>query len=215
MTHAVGRCMMRAATVLVLYCGAGMAHADDGLASRLGALLGAERQALEVVPSARLAALTVPPVPTPGAAEVAPAEVAPDLSTVTASGNEQWRCLTEALYFEARGENDRGVFAVAEVILNRVDSPAFPGSVCGVIGQAGQFSYRFDGASDAIRDQASWDRVGRVARLMLDGAPRTLTGGATYYHTTAVRPAWARRFAQTAQIGPHLFYRPQTQLASN
>lgn len=215
MTHAVGRCMMRAATVLVLLCGAGSAMADNVLASRLGALLGAERQALEVVPSARLAALTVPPVPTQGVAETAPAETIPDLATVSASGNEQWRCLTEALYFEARGEPDRGVFAVAEVILNRVDSPAFPDSVCNVIAQAGQFSYRFDGNSDAIRDQASWDRVGRVARLMLDGAPRSLTNGATYYHTTAVRPAWARRFAQTTQIGPHLFYRPHTQLASN
>ena len=35
-------------------------------------------------------------------------------------------CLSEALYFEARGESVKGQFAVAEVILNRVASPAYP-----------------------------------------------------------------------------------------
>ncbi|MEM1345655.1 MAG: cell wall hydrolase, partial [Pseudomonadota bacterium] len=46
-----------------------------------------------------------------------------------------WSCLAEALYFEARGESMRGQIAVAEVILNRVDSTAYPDSVCGVISQ--------------------------------------------------------------------------------
>ena len=43
-----------------------------------------------------------------------------------ANGNEEWLCLTEALYFEARGEKIPGIFAVAEVILNRRDSKKFP-----------------------------------------------------------------------------------------
>ena len=43
-------------------------------------------------------------------------------------GGKQWACLAEALYFEARGEEIKGQFAVAEVILNRVDSVAFPSS---------------------------------------------------------------------------------------
>ena len=54
-----------------------------------------------------------------------------------------------------------------------------------------------------------------VARAALDGAPRTLTGGATHYHTTAVSPSWAARFPQTAQIGVHLFYRQPVRTASN
>ena len=96
---------------------------------------------------------------------------------------------------------------MAEVILNRVDSRRFPGSVCGVVNQSGQFSFMFDGHSDNMRDRGAIDRAGRIARLMLDGAPRGLTAGATYFHTTGVRPAWARRFDRTAQIGAHLFYR--------
>jgi len=78
-----------------------------------------------------------------------------------------------------------------------------------------QFTYTCDGISDAICDPASWSRVGKVARVMPDGAPRTLTEGATHYHTRAVSPSWARRFPQTAAIGAHLFYRQPIRLASN
>ncbi len=128
-------------------------------------------------------------------------------------GGKQWRCLTEALYFEARGESTRGQFAVAEVILNRVDSARFPDSLCGVINQGTgkkfqcQFTYTCDGRAERITDQASWRRLGKVARLMMDGAPRNLTFGATFYHTTSVRPRWARVFTNTATIGVHRFYR--------
>ena len=51
------------------------------------------------------------------------------------SSDAAWRCLSEALYFEARGETIKGQFAVAEVILNRVKSERFPESACGVINQ--------------------------------------------------------------------------------
>ena len=129
-----------------------------------------------------------------------------------AGGDEQWQCLTKALYFEARGETLKGQFAVAEVILNRVDSKRYPNSVCGVVEQGGkgacQFSYHCDGARDVMRDKTSAETAGRIARLMLDGAPRQLTFGATHFHTRAVKPSWSRKFERTASIGAHLFYRP-------
>jgi spore germination cell wall hydrolase CwlJ-like protein len=127
------------------------------------------------------------------------------------NGGEDWQCLTEALYFEARGESLDGQIAVAEVILNRVDSPLYPRTVCGVVKQRGgggcQFSYVCDGRTDRMRDRASADRAGRIARAMLDGAPRVLTEGATHFHTRGVKPGWSRRFDRTAAIGAHLFYR--------
>lgn len=126
-------------------------------------------------------------------------------------GDAEWQCLTEAIYFEARGESLEGQIAVAEVILNRVDSPLYPRSVCKVVRQRGgggcQFSYVCDGRADRMRDKVSADRAGRVARAMLDGAPRVLTDGATHFHTRGVRPSWAKRFPKTAAIGAHLFYR--------
>ncbi len=130
-----------------------------------------------------------------------------------ASGGDEWECLTQALYFEARGEGVRGLFAVAEVILNRVDSTAYPDSVCGVVQQGTgkryqcQFSYLCDGKAEKIANLRAFGRVGKVARLMIDGAPRALTGGATHYHTKAVSPSWSRVFARTSTIGMHHFYR--------
>lgn len=115
------------------------------------------------------------------------------------------RCLTEALYFEARGESPAGQRAVAEVIMNRVDHPSFPKSVCGVVNQSGQFSYK--GRGLRMRDGAAAMRARRIAAELLAGAPRTLTQGATYFHTAYVRPSWTRRFIRTARIGSHVFYR--------
>ena len=130
-----------------------------------------------------------------------------------ATGGRQWRCLTEALYFEARGEDMRGIFAVAEVILNRVDSLRFPATVCDVVNQGTgeryrcQFTYTCDGLAETVHEPRAWARVGKVARLMLDGGPRRLTSGATHYHTRAVDPRWASTFARVSTIGDHHFYR--------
>jgi len=138
-----------------------------------------------------------------------------------ATGDAQWRCLSEALYFEARGESVMGQFAVAEVILNRVDSVRFPGSVCRVIHQGTgkllqcQFTYTCDGRSEKISETAIWQQVGKVARLMLDGKPRDLTGNATHYHTKSVNPRWSRDFSRTATIGAHYFYRMPVRTAAN
>jgi len=128
--------------------------------------------------------------------------------------NFQWKCLAEALYFEARGEPNQGQFAVAEVILNRVDSPKFPNSICEVVNQgtgrkhACQFSYTCDGKFERIANMAVYNQLAVIARAMIDGGKRQLSGGATYYHTTSVQPSWARRFEHTATIGIHKFYKP-------
>ncbi|MFV0300694.1 MAG: cell wall hydrolase [Paracoccus sp. (in: a-proteobacteria)] len=123
-------------------------------------------------------------------------------------------CMAEALYFEARGEGRQGQAAVAEVILNRVASGAFPGSVCGVINQPSQFSYTIGGRK-TIRNKGVYLRVRQVAEAALSGGTGNLTGGATYFHTPAVRPAWSHRFERTVRIGRHIFYRTGQRLASN
>ena len=174
---------------------------DDNLVS----LLGPGTRALTPLPKSAQPALPRPP------------EIRYERSFLAAlpvaSGGKDWRCLAEALYFEARGETVEGMFAVAEVILNRVDSARFPDTVCGVVQQGTgelfrcQFTYNCDGQAEAISEPAAFRRVGKIARLMLDGAARRLTDGALFYHTNAVRPSWSRRFELAATIGSHRFYR--------
>lgn len=138
-----------------------------------------------------------------------------------AEGNAELQCLAEALYFEARGETVKGQFAVAEVIMNRVKSAQFPGSLCSVINQGTgrkyqcQFTYTCDGNAEVISEPRAYAQVGKVARAVLDGKAPSLTGGATYYHTTAVSPRWSRVFTRTTKIGVHMFYRDGVQTASN
>jgi spore germination cell wall hydrolase CwlJ-like protein len=199
------------------------AAANELLESRLGAILGQERQALSVVPDNRMARLTsLPPADERGVQTQT--GVVYDSTYLTslpvAVGDEQWECLAEALYFEARGETVRGMFAVGEVILNRVDSAEYPDTLCQVINQgtgrkyACQFTYTCDGRAETIGEPRSWERVGKVADLLIEGTPRALTGGATHYHTKAVNPSWAQRFPRTAAIGSHYFYRQPIRTAS-
>lgn len=188
------------------------------LDQRLGSLFGAERRALK---STELAALVVAPE---GGVDV-PASITDKmtnayLATLPApSGGDEWACLSEALYFEARGETVKGIFGVAEVILNRVDDRRYPNSVCGVINQGTgeryrcQFTYTCDGRPETIREVRAYEKVGKVAKIMLDGAPRVLTNGATHYHTKSVNPNWADIFPRTTTIGYHHFYREPSRSA--
>ena len=132
-----------------------------------------------------------------------------------------WLCLREAIYHEARGEDVVGQFAVAEVILNRVDSQRYPETVCAVVNQnahqtnACQFSYACDGRPVTLNDSRAIAIAGRVARVALDGFERQLTGGATHYHSTLVSPYWSRTMERTARIGAHIFYRARVMTQRN
>lgn len=179
--------------------------------SYLTALFGREHSALAAVTDTRLGVIVAsrPPV-----AEAASTMVYDEVwlaGQPDATGDAEFECLAKALYFEARGETIMGQAAVAEVVLNRVGHPAFPKTICGVVRQGSggscQFSWACDGASDDPADAVAWQRSAKIARAMIDGAPRTLTDGAIYFHARGVRPAWSRKFRLTTEIGSHFFYR--------
>ena len=187
-----------------------MAKAETGLS----ALFKREQSTLNTVPGARLSSFL--------GFKIRPKTTKPAQITVSkawldeqpvATGDENFACLAEALYFEARGETVKGQFAVAEVIMNRVNSAQFPNSLCGVINQGTgrryqcQFTYTCDGHEEVIREKNAYVRGAKIARMVIDGAAPDLTQGATYYHTTAVSPRWSRSFTKTTRIGVHLFYR--------
>lgn len=122
-------------------------------------------------------------------------------------------CLTQAVYFEARGETAAGQAAVAQVVLNRVRNPAFPKTICGVVFQGAahrtgcQFSFACDGSMNRGRELAAWDRAQHVAARALSGTVMAAVGNATHFHTISVRPVWGPNLLRVAQVGLHVFYR--------
>ena len=130
-------------------------------------------------------------------------------------------CLTEAIYFEARGESINGQIAVAEVIINRADSPIFPNTICGVIKQGAenlnrcQFSYKCDGEPEYMTERGAKKRAADVAILMMKGERRALSGNATHYHADYVDPYWASKLLKTATVGTHIFYKRQLRRSAS
>ncbi|WP_420145241.1 cell wall hydrolase [Sphingobium sp.] len=123
-------------------------------------------------------------------------------------------CLTSAIYYEAANEPDDGQRAVAQVVLNRVRSPLYPNTVCGVVYQGSertdykcQFTFSCDGAMARLPAAAAWVRARRVAERALAGDVYAPVGLATHYHTLAVRPDWSSSLQAVAVIGAHIFYR--------
>jgi len=125
----------------------------------------------------------------------------------------QHNCLSQAIYYEARGESQRGQIAVAEVIMNRVRSGYYPTSVCGVVFEGShrstgcQFTFTCDGTLNHRPRGRAWDRAQRVATAVMLGYTRPVTQGATHYHTHAVNAIWNSGLVQTTSIESHVFYR--------
>jgi len=122
-----------------------------------------------------------------------------------------FNCLVQAVYFEAGQEIPEGQRAVADVILNRVNDPRFPKTVCDVIHDSNskgcQFSWWCDGKSDATPDADRWATAKQAVNDVLDGVYPDATGGALFFHARFVRPLWSRKLERTAMIGGHIFYR--------
>ena len=127
------------------------------------------------------------------------------------------KCLASAMYFEARGEGRRGELAVAQVVVNRVKSPGYPKTICGVVYQNAsirngcQFSFACDGLADRINDPNSWRIATDLARKVVAGDSTVFladVGNATFFHATDVEPVWASHMKRMDRIGRHIFYAP-------
>lgn len=156
-----------------------------------------------------------------GYAEV---DIDPDILPITEVDEDQLYCLAEALYFEARNQTHIATVAVGNVIMNRVQSPDFPDTICGVVHQGPldgsaitrhrcQFSYYCDGKSDVapVNDTPgevrAWQGSQLIAELIYRGLTLDVTNGSTYYHADYVDPFWNDVYELVALHGSHLFYK--------
>lgn len=138
-----------------------------------------------------------------------------DYSQIRAAAleGEERRCLAEAIYYEARSESRIGQLAVADVVLNRVKSPVYPDTICGVVYQGShrrtgcQFSFTCDGSMKARVNARKMREAELLAGAVLAGMRVPVSRNATHYHAYYVSPPWAERLTPTAVIGAHKFYR--------
>ena len=139
--------------------------------------------------------------------------------------HKEVKCLADNIYFESRSESLAGQLAVAHVVMNRVEDPRFPNSICEVVyegphykSQNGklypkknrcQFSWYCDGLSDEIpKRHEKWSkRMEAVAWAVHEGEYKDITEGATHYHANYVHPSWAKVYTLTTTIDTHIFYR--------
>lgn len=125
--------------------------------------------------------------------------------------------LAEAVYFEDRGGDLEGMKAVANVVMNRVNSGKYPNSIAGVVNQKKwtkkgwvcQFSYMCQLKDRKMADEESRYKAGYVAWKATNGILKDTTKGADHYlNKSKVRtlPTWVYAFNRTVKIGDHTFY---------
>ena len=135
-------------------------------------------------------------------------------------------CLALNTYHEAKNQSLVGQIATAQVVMNRVEDNRFPSTVCEVVKQGPtrpswedpekeypikhrcQFSWYCDGKDDTPKNEKAWRKAQDVAFLVLyNKIQLDVTEGATHYHATYVRPAWAKTKKRTTRIEKHIFYK--------
>ena len=135
-----------------------------------------------------------------------PLLLAAALATTPASAMtiEDYRCLASVVYFEARGEPDKGQQAVAWVAINRTRSEDFPDTLCEVIHQPNQFAV---GKPDITSDEW-WNALYNAGVVVVSSFDEDadVTNGAVMFHNPTVSPKWAAKFERVARIGDHIFY---------
>jgi len=115
-------------------------------------------------------------------------------------------CLTMNVYWEARNQDIAGQLAVAQVTMNRVNSEAYPNSVCEVVHEHKQFSWYWDGKSDIPKEEKAWEIATLVASAALDGSGHSDLGDVLHYHAVYAKPYWKDYMTKVAEIGDHVFY---------
>ncbi len=116
-------------------------------------------------------------------------------------------CLREAIYHEAAATSLSGQRAVANVILNRAEDPRFPNSVCGVVADGCQFSYRCDGKPEVFADKVKLTNATKATEVALTNPQEDVTDGALFFHATWMKPGWFATLRRTVTLGGNIFYR--------
>ena len=120
-------------------------------------------------------------------------------------------CLARAMYFESNRSSRDGMVAVGSVVMNRVASADFPGEVCAVVGQRGQFAPGV--MTKAMREDGPRAMAMALAASVLAGERHPQVVKARFFHQKDYRFPY-RNMHYVVTAGGNAFYekRPPAQV---
>lgn len=129
--------------------------------------------------------------------------------------NKDVLILARTIYGEARGEGERGMQIVANIVMNRVAEETWYGDgVQGVCLKDKQFSCWNIGDPNRAKiiniepgDNSVFDLAYDIAARAVAGELPDLTSGGNHYHTKSINPYWAKSMAVAGSYGDHIFYK--------
>ncbi len=136
--------------------------------------------------------------------------------------DKDFYCLSEAIYFESKGEDTIGQLLVAQVILNRLYTTTKRSSICKVVYEksfdkdkpyACQFSFTCSSKKIRINKKSKeWEKALRIANMALNGKDSDqwlydLSEGAMFYTRCGIRTTWMKNMKLVVKHQSHCFYK--------
>ncbi|ATU93638.1 hypothetical protein B5P45_11100 [Phyllobacterium zundukense] len=123
-------------------------------------------------------------------------------STTYAYTPKDKECLERAMFFESNRSSKDGLLAVGTVVMNRLDSGKWGNSICGVVGQKGQFA---PGVLSRPMQSAALPDVQAAADAVLKGERNPKVKNAMFFHTAGLRFPY-KNMHYTVVAGGNAFY---------
>ncbi len=111
-------------------------------------------------------------------------------------------CLERAMFFESNRSSQDGLLAVGTVVMNRLDSGKWGNTICGVVGQKGQFA---PGVLSRPMKSAALPDVQAAADAVLKGERNPKVKNAMFFHTAGLRFPY-KNMHYTVVAGGNAFY---------
>jgi spore germination cell wall hydrolase CwlJ-like protein len=194
-----------------------ISRSDRVLVAALGIILATASAAIGASLTYHPSPEKIAALPKP-AMKIADVEATPVTDTVMSHLLAEHKCLSEVLYYEARGEGVSGQKAIAEVVFHRMNHGNYGHSICAVVYEGKdkpgcQFSFTCNGDVLRPKQRSAWRDSEKLAAAIFTGQVplKNATGGALNFHAISVLPDWADTLEKTTQIGNHIFYRRATR----
>ncbi|MBB5073412.1 hypothetical protein HNQ69_000533 [Bartonella callosciuri] len=118
------------------------------------------------------------------------------------------QCLMRAMYFESNRTSFEGMVAVGTVVMNRVNSTAYPKTICGVVGQYKQFAPGV--LTRPMTEPASVARAREAADAVLRGKRDKKLKNAKFFHTAGLYFPY-KNMHYVRVVGGNAFYEKRSR----